>query len=198
MRVLMAMLFLAAMPLATSAAQGQDKGKDVCALPEGGARRGPPSAARDRALNNGNGRKVGLTRDGNGCVVAEPVPPPPGDPLPPPTSETAEIQGTAFGDVNGDFVWSPGETGLEGWTIELSGPVTATAVTDALGNYSFVGLPPGTYTICEAPQISYWQSVPMEGPVCASGSIGYSRTVSTDQPGVRFIGNDFGNVWLGF
>jgi hypothetical protein len=189
------MLFLAAMPLATSAAQGQDKGKDVCALPEGGARRGPPAAARDRALNNGNGRKVGLTRDGNGCVVVEPPAPlPPGDPLPPPTSETAAIQGTAFGDLDVSFTRSAGETGLAGWTITLSGPVSASTVTDVDGNYSFIGLLPGTYVICEEPQLGWWQSAPMVDVGCASGMGGYTRVVSPDAPGVIFQGNDFGNV----
>lgn len=191
MRVLMAMLFLAAMPLATSAAQGQDKGKDVCALPEGGARRGPPAAARDRALNNGNGRKVGLTRDANGCVVAEPPPPPP-------TSETAQISGTAFGDVDASFTRSAGETGLAGWTITLSGPVSGSTVTDADGNYSFIGLTPGTYVICEEPQIGFWQSLPMDGTVCGSGMMGYVRVVSADAPGISIIANDFGNVPIGF
>ncbi len=196
MRALMAVLFLAAMPLATSAAQGQDKGKDVCALPEGGARRGPPSAARDRALNNGNGRKVGLTRDGNACVVAEPPPPPPSDTVvpPPPSGTGAEIHGTAFGDLDMSFTRSAGELGLAGWTITLSGAVTASTVTDADGNYSFVGLPAGTYLVCQAPQLSWWQSLPWDGPVCASGNYGYSRTVSPDAPGVSIIGNDFGNV----
>jgi hypothetical protein len=46
------------------------------------------------------------------------------------------------------------------------------------------------------PQLGYFQSAPTAGPECASGNIGYSRTVSTDQPGVRFIGNDFGNVLI--
>ncbi len=189
MRTSMVVLLLTALPLATGAAQSQDKGKDVCALPAGGARRGPPAAARDRATNNGEGQKVGLTRDARGCVVQPPVSDPP-----PPGVETAEISGTAFGDNDANFVWSTGETGLAGWEIQLSGPVSASTVTDAAGNYSFVGLPPGTYVVCELPQMGWWQSLPMDGAVCAAGTLGYTRVVSADAPGVRFIGNDFGNV----
>src|SRR2546422_4131782 len=34
--------------------------------------------------------------------------------------------------------------GLQDWCVQLSGPVSATAVTDASGNYLFSGLPAGT------------------------------------------------------
>src|SRR2546427_6912346 len=36
--------------------------------------------------------------------------------------------------------------GLAGWCVELSGPVSATAVTDASGAYLFFGLPAGAPT----------------------------------------------------
>ncbi|HVJ09778.1 MAG TPA: N,N-dimethylformamidase beta subunit family domain-containing protein [Acidisarcina sp.] len=38
-------------------------------------------------------------------------------------------------------------SGGSGATVTLSGPVTATATSDSSGNYSFVGLPDGTYTV---------------------------------------------------
>jgi hypothetical protein len=61
--------------------------------------------------------------------------------------------GTVFNDVTG---WP----GLSGWVIELSGTVTATAVTDATGSYRFSGLPAGTYTICEVVQSGWRQTWP--------------------------------------
>src|SRR5207244_8524997 len=39
--------------------------------------------------------------------------------------------------------------GLANWCIELTGTVTATMLTDGSGNYTFTGLPDGTYTVCE-------------------------------------------------
>jgi hypothetical protein len=85
---------------------------------------------------------------------------------------------------------------LAGWTITLSGPVSASSVTDAFGNYSFAGLPPGTYVVCQAPQIGWWQTVPMGGAECPSGMMGYTRVVVPEAPTVRFIGNDFGNAQI--
>jgi len=37
--------------------------------------------------------------------------------------------------------------GLGGWTINLTGPVSATTTTDTTGYYEFAGLPSGTYTV---------------------------------------------------
>jgi len=139
------------------------------------------------------------------CPVAPP--PPPVTPPPPPPADTqptppppdtgltgAEIQGAAFADADVSFSWTAGETGLAGWTITLSGPVSASTVTDDAGTYRFVGLPPGTYIVCQAPQIGWWQTVPLGGAECPSGMMGYARVVSPDAPTVRFIGNDFGNA----
>jgi hypothetical protein len=186
----MVLLALVLTPLVAVNAQGRDdKCKDKPAVNPAGQVRGNSAAAR--AAAPGQVKK--------GCDVAPPpVTPPPAEPPPPTTVETAEISGTAFSDVDASFTWSSGEVGLEGWTIQLSGPVTATTVTDVSGAYSFIGLPVGTYLVCEAPQIGWWQSLPMDGAVCASGMMGYVRVVSADAPGARFIGNDFGNVPIGF
>jgi hypothetical protein len=59
-------------------------------------------------------------------------------------AQTATLSGTVR-DLSGN--------GLQGLTVTLTGtdannnPVTATATTDGLGNYSFPGVAPGTYTI---------------------------------------------------
>lgn len=141
--------------------------------------------------------------------VCDPVPPPPvpqpdtQPPVPvpppdtqPPASTGAEISGSAFGDADVSFSWTAGEAGLAGWTITLSGPVSGSTTTDASGNYSFVGLPPGTYVVCQDPQIGWWQTVPMGGAECPSGMMGYTRVVLPTAPAVRFIGNDFGNAQI--
>lgn len=191
MRVLMVLLALAVTPLVAVAAQSRD---DKCADPRGRA----VGHSQDRTGKRGNAYGHDKTR-GVVCPPDAPLPPPTGED--PPPVELAEIHGMAFGDVDASFKWSDGETGLEGWVIELSGPVTVTDTTDAFGNYSFVGLAAGTYLVCQALlPISYWQSVPMEGVDCgASGQVGYTLVVvSPILPGTRFLGNDFGNVWLGF
>lgn len=68
------------------------------------------------------------------------------------------VSGRVWTDANDNGSVDPGETGLAGVTIELTGtdlsgnPVTRSAVTDANGNYSFTGLPPGSYTLREPAQ----------------------------------------------
>ncbi|KAA5546992.1 tandem-95 repeat protein [Roseiconus nitratireducens] len=75
-----------------------------------------------------------------------------------------QIYGTKFNDLDGDGVQDPNEPGLAGWTIFLDvndnavlDPFERSTVTDADGNYSFVGLPRGvTYTVAEVNQ-PFWQ-----------------------------------------
>ena len=67
--------------------------------------------------------------------------------------------------------------GLAGWCVELSGPVSATAVTDAFGAYLFLGLPKGTYTVCETVQPGWHETFPTSGPTCATG-FGWTITVA--------------------
>src|SRR2546425_4807666 len=59
---------------------------------------------------------------------APPPPPPPG----------VTVDGRVFDVATG--------LGLSGWSVDLSGSVTATALTDVNGNYSF-SVPAGTYTV---------------------------------------------------
>ncbi|MBI2824818.1 MAG: carboxypeptidase regulatory-like domain-containing protein [Planctomycetia bacterium] len=64
----------------------------------------------------------------------------------------ASISGRVFVDRNGECVFQPGETLLSGVTIQLLDPggnVIATTTTNAAGQYSFTGLPPGTYGVHE-------------------------------------------------
>ena len=66
--------------------------------------------------------------------------------LPPPPS----ISGTVYNDNNGNSSLDSGEPRLANVLVELlssSGTVIASQSTDAVGNYTFTGLAPGTYTV---------------------------------------------------
>ncbi len=131
------------------------------------------------------------------CKPADPPPPPvvnppSGDPPPVsgggcvssgPAGGTASIDGQVFVDAS---PWP----GLQNWCVTVSGPVNATAVTDASGNYLFPGLPAGTYTVCETVQAGWHQTFPTSGPACATG-LGWTITVM-DGGGASFIW--FGNL----
>ena len=98
------------------------------------------------------------------------------------------IFGSKFRDDDGDGIWdSPGEPGLQNWTITCQGPscpAGTTTTTDANGAYSFTGLQPGTYTIGEVAQSGWVQSAP-------SGAGTHTVLV---QSGSLADGNDFGNI----
>jgi hypothetical protein len=100
-----------------------------------------------------------------------------------PAGGTASIDGQVYIDAS---PWP----GLQGWCLQLSGPVSATAVTDASGNYSFTGLPAGTYTLCEVVQTGWHETFPTSGPAC-SGGFGWTITVAAGS-GASFIW--FGNL----
>jgi len=141
------------------------------------------------SLDSCPGTAAGTTVDASGCTVQSTPPPPP-----PPTSgggcvNSAPSGGT--GSIDGQvFVDASPWPGLAGWCVEVSGPVSATAVTDASGNYLFSGLPAGTYTVCETVQTGWHESFPTSGPGCATG-FGWTITV-IDGGSASFIW--FGNL----
>ena len=64
--------------------------------------------------------------------------------------QLASIQGTMWEDADKDGILDGGETKLSGVTVTLydeNGAVAATTTTDANGNYSFVDLMPGNYSV---------------------------------------------------
>ena len=93
-----------------------------------------------------------------------------------------KICGMKFNDLNGNGVKDAGEPGLSGWKITLS--TGATAYTDADGNYCFVNLFTGDYTLTETLQPG-WKQTLQPNPV----SITTSGQVITDV--------NFGNFQLG-
>ena len=94
------------------------------------------------------------------------------------------LSGQKFHDLDGDGVKEAGESGLPGWTIQLdiaaNGTVDATAVTDALGNYSFANLGPGAYRIREVQQSGWTQTTANPADIVAVS-------------GTNVSGIDFGN-----
>jgi uncharacterized repeat protein (TIGR01451 family) len=73
----------------------------------------------------------------------------------------SSISGSVFVDSNGDCIQQAGEPGIGNVVITLSGTndlgqaVTLTALTTALGTYSFTGLRPGVYTVVETQPAGY-------------------------------------------
>src|SRR5205085_1860091 len=63
---------------------------------------------------------------------------------------TGNVTGVVFRDGDGDGLQGPSEPGQPGVNVQLLnsvGAVIATALTDAAGNFAFVNLPAGNYTV---------------------------------------------------
>ena len=78
----------------------------------------------------------------------------------------ASISGNVYEDADGDCIRDPGELELAGVLIELlneQGQVVATTRTDGSGNYQFVDLIPGVYTLREQQPSGYIQGGQMAG-----------------------------------
>ncbi|HEV7403125.1 MAG TPA: SdrD B-like domain-containing protein [Chthoniobacteraceae bacterium] len=73
----------------------------------------------------------------------------------------SRVTGTVFDDRNNDGARGPGEAGIPGATVTLTGtddlgqPVSVSTTTDPSGNYQFTGLRPGTYTLTETQPAGY-------------------------------------------
>jgi len=171
MRVLIALAALVTIPFAVSVAQGQGQGHDAAHC-----------AARTAKHPS---------KDINKCPAPAPTPPPPvqppvdppvlppvDPPQPPPVEPPAcptfsslsgplSIVGRVQDQATGN--------GLANWCItitEVSGLGSATAVTDASGNYSFAGVPDGEYLTCEVMKTGWQQTFPtvmFGGVPCPSG-----------------------------
>ncbi|RCK75844.1 MAG: Cell surface protein [Ignavibacteriae bacterium] len=98
-------------------------------------------------------------------------------------ASTGSIRGTKFNDVNGNCIMDPNESGLPGWTINLSGPVSLSTTTGSNGIYFFGSLPAGTYTVSEVLQAGWTQTCP-----ATPGT--YTINLSAGQ---QVSGIDFGN-----
>ncbi|TAK55928.1 MAG: T9SS type A sorting domain-containing protein [Bacteroidetes bacterium] len=75
---------------------------------------------------------------------------------------TGKISGMKFSDENNNGLKDESEEGIEDWGIILSGAASDTAWTDPYGNYTFINLLPGTYTVSEIQQEGWTQTSPAE------------------------------------
>jgi photosystem II stability/assembly factor-like uncharacterized protein/uncharacterized protein (DUF2141 family) len=102
--------------------------------------------------------------------------------------QLGSISGNVFHDRNGNTIADMGEEGLTNWKIKLSGTKIDSTLTDASGNFSFSNLPLGNYTLTQAVQSGWKQTLPLN-----SGT--YS--VSIYQSGMNVTGKNFGNFQCG-
>lgn len=75
-----------------------------------------------------------------------------------PAKGVTAVSGYKYCDADNNGTRNNGEVGLGGWTINLSGPVSASAITNGYGYYEFFNLPAGTYTLTETAQPGYIQT----------------------------------------
>ncbi|MGL4461148.1 MAG: SdrD B-like domain-containing protein, partial [Planctomycetia bacterium] len=103
-------------------------------------------------------------------------------PTPPGTSFLA---GTVYLDLNGDGDQDPGEVGVPGVTVTLTGPGGGTVTTDASGNYIFTNLTIGAgYTITETQPTAFGNGLENPGNTINVASL----------PAGGLVGQNFGEV----
>ncbi|HYS20128.1 MAG TPA: carboxypeptidase regulatory-like domain-containing protein [Gemmatimonadales bacterium] len=99
--------------------------------------------------------------------------PPPTPTPPPPASSCASTGALALGpaSITGKVTNSLTFAPLANWCVEVFGTLSATMPTDALGNYSFSGLPPGMYSVCIEVQSGWTLDFPGAGAACPGGTV---------------------------
>lgn len=123
------------------------------------------------------------------------------------------ITGKVWEDRDNDGVVDPGEPGLPGVEMVLTGTdingdaiTPITVVTDANGEYAFTNLPPGTYTVTESKQpagTADGQTVPGTtggtGSTAGSATDSNPSTITTITVGVGEVSqeNNFGEIPVG-
>ncbi|MDC0175461.1 tandem-95 repeat protein [Planctomycetaceae bacterium] len=93
---------------------------------------------------------------------------------------TVEIHGTLVHDLDGDGTRDAGEPGLSGWTVFLDtnsdgvfddGELSTTTVDNERGNYSFIELPAGDYTVAWITPVGWQATAPSREVTLALGEI---------------------------
>ncbi|MFL6601576.1 MAG: SdrD B-like domain-containing protein [Steroidobacteraceae bacterium] len=93
---------------------------------------------------------------------------------------TSTIAGSVWSDTDSNAAREPGEPGIDGVTVTLTGTdttgasVTRTTTTSAMGDFSFADLLSGTYTLTETQPAAYAQGVSIPG---TTGGISVSSDV---------------------
>jgi hypothetical protein len=102
--------------------------------------------------------------------------------------EPAILSGTIFAEYDGEYGFSSGDAGIAGVEVILTStdyqgnPVWLSVLTDDLGNYSFTGLLPGTYTLEKVTPGGYNDGSPFVGTVngVEEGSAGVNSIMDID------------------
>jgi uncharacterized protein (DUF2141 family) len=97
------------------------------------------------------------------------------------TVQTGSITGTVYLDQDGNGLRDAVDEGVAGVTVELNGPVTMVATTGPDGDYSFISLPVGDYTVTAFDLAGYLSTTPNV----------FQFAVGTE----AVTGIDFGDVW---
>ena len=120
----------------------------------------------------------------------------------------SSISGRVWNDLDNNGVIDPGETGIEGQVIRLTGtdlsgnPVTRDTVTGPDGSYSFTELPPGNYDIVQPDQPTgtlNGTTVPGTGGGTATAPTTTPSTITGVTLGVgqQASANNFGEIPVG-
>lgn len=110
--------------------------------------------------------------------------------------KTGSLSGYVYLDANNNGIKDPGEQGIAGVQVTLTGtdsdgPVFVTVTTDANGFYIFQNLKPGTYTITETQPANYNDGLDTIGtPGGLAANDAFSNIVLSS--GVNGVNNNFG------
>lgn len=188
MRVLIAVFALVATPFIASVAQ--ERGQS--------GHRGDVHEVRRSSVKGQKGQKAhhddgaNCEAEGNQQGENEGCGDPPPSPILPPTplggGKLAEIHGMVWHDVAASGIMVAG-AGVANWDVLLGGAASKSMLTDATGNYAFVGLSAGTYNVCETTRFAWIQTFPTSGGSCTTG-FGYTVSLAAGQV---VTGLNFGN-----
>jgi type VI secretion system secreted protein VgrG len=135
--------------------------------------------------NGGPGYSGGLEFDENGDIV-------------PIGAGTSIVTGLKFNDLDGDGMQDAGDPGLQGWTIYVDynndgmfqPAIEPSAVTNADGTYTILGVDPGIWRVREITQVGWINTFPTTGDIFGRYSL---VNVPTDG---SVSGINFGNFSL--
>jgi uncharacterized repeat protein (TIGR01451 family) len=109
------------------------------------------------------------------------------------TETRSSIAGVVYVDTNDNGVQDPGEAGIPGVTVLLSGPESRTVITDADGKYLFDRLLAGDYTVTETQPADYTDG--KDTPGSAGGTATEPDKITVPLPaGTAATAYNFGEI----
>ncbi len=108
----------------------------------------------------------------------------------------ADPRGTVYVDLNHNGILDPGEPGIPGVTVTLTGgdvfgqTIARTVLTDGNGMYQFTGLAPGVYSITEKPPVGYVHGSEQNGSPPATTILPY-QFIGIDLTSAPFFGSGY-------